>query len=231
MFSRFFSSDHRRASVSVSPNCSTNTLSKEKIIPGGPSPDSSSSPHNARHHAATSRVAADPCAHHQTRRTFENVDGLAEGQPQVDAARTPTPQRTAQSELYPATAVAVDAKPTLENVGSRSTSHSRGQFSDAHLENAPIAAASEVADERRSASVASRRTNRSKTIGNMSGSAFAHGAATTANEPSDVDQSLYVRAASAEEELRPREKAAIRKEERMFFFSYYNIISSIRGLC
>jgi hypothetical protein len=219
MFSRFFSSEHnRRASASFPPDCSTNTLPKEKIIPGGPSPDCSFPPHNTRHHIATSRVAADAGAHAQTSRTFENVVGPTEGQPEVDAVFTPTTsQRTCQPNLYPATTVAVDAKSALKNVGSRSASHSSRRLSDAHLENASIAAAaSEVADEGRSASVASRRANRSKTMGNASGSAFANGAATAANEPPDVDQSLYARAASAEDELRPREQAAIRKEERMF---------------
>ncbi|KAH9964379.1 hypothetical protein BGW80DRAFT_1123583, partial [Lactifluus volemus] len=48
---------------------------------------------------------------------------------------------------------------------------------------------------------------------NVNGSAFANGAATAANQPPDVDPSLHVRAASAEDELKPREKAAIKKED------------------
>ncbi|KAI9461593.1 hypothetical protein BJY52DRAFT_1117071, partial [Lactarius psammicola] len=46
------------------------------------------------------------------------------------------------------------------------------------------------------------------------GSAFVNGAATTTNDPPNVDPSLQARAASAEDELRPRDKAVISKEEK-----------------
>jgi hypothetical protein len=64
----------------------------------------------------------------------------------------------------------------------------------------------------RSASLASRRTGHSLAT---NGSAFANGAATTASNAPDVDptRSLQARAASAEGELSPRDKAVISKEE------------------
>jgi hypothetical protein len=67
-------------------------------------------------------------------------------------------------------------------------------------------------EAQRSVSLASRRTNRSLAT---NGSAFAYGAATTTNNAPDVDptRSLQARAASAEGELSPRDKAVISKEE------------------
>jgi hypothetical protein len=241
---RLFSSVHKRGPVSALTDGSTSTLSNE-IIPGGPSPDSSFSPHDTRHQAVASAPAADADVHPQTSRTSGNVEGSTEGELEVGVvrslqpsrhvvtARTPTPPRTSLSELFPATTAALDPKPILKKVSEGSTSHSRRRLSDAHPENAPTAtAASEGANARRSASVASRRTNRSATVTNASGSAFANGAATAANEPPDLDPSLHARAASAEDDLKPREKAVIRKEERVyFFFSRCYIASSIWGMC
>ena len=67
-------------------------------------------------------------------------------------------------------------------------------------------------EPQRSASLASRRTGQSLAT---NGSAFANGAATTTNNAPDVDPtlSLQARAASAEGELSPRDKAVISKEE------------------
>ncbi|KAI0254969.1 hypothetical protein BJV78DRAFT_807863 [Lactifluus subvellereus] len=211
---RFFSSDHRRSSASAPTDCSS--LSKE-IVPGGPSPDSP--------FEAPALGAADAGAHSQTTgRTFGNVGGSTESEPGVDIVPTlqpsqhlvpagiHAPQGASQSELCPATS-APDPKPIFKKVGKDSPSRPRGRLLDAHLENTPTATAGEGADAPRSASVASCRTNRSVATNNVSGSAFANGAATASNEPPDVDPSLQARAASAEDELRPREKAAISKEE------------------
>jgi len=74
-------------------------------------------------------------------------------------------------------------------------------------------------EARHSASVESRHPNRSVATNVVIGDgAFANGAATstTANEAPDVDPSLQSRAASADEELEQRDKAAISKEERAF---------------
>jgi hypothetical protein len=67
-------------------------------------------------------------------------------------------------------------------------------------------------EARRSASVKSRRADRSIAVNVMS----SNSAATAANEAPDVDPSLRSRAASAEKELESRDKAAINKEERTF---------------
>ena len=194
---KLFSTDHKRSAPT---DCSTSSLSVE-TIPGGPSPDSSISPHNTRHQAVASGAAENVGAHSQTSKTQHVV-----------AAHTPTPLRTSHSELSPVITTAPNPMPNKANESSENHSHRRP--SDA----TPAAAVREGADLGPSASVASRRTNRSAAVSNVSGSAFANGAATAANEPPDVDPSLHVRAASAEEELKPREKAAIKKEDSVFFF-------------
>lgn len=111
--------------------------------------------------------------------------------------------------------VAADPKPIiLVKSASGDSGHlSRGPSDAAHLspENpsaTPEAPASREAQ--RSDSIVSRRTNRSLAT---NGSAFANGAATMAKSPPGVDPSLQARAASAEGELSPREKAVISKEE------------------
>jgi hypothetical protein len=67
-------------------------------------------------------------------------------------------------------------------------------------------------EARRSASVKSRRADRSIAVNVVS----SNSAATAANEAPNVDPSLRSRAASADKELELRDKAAISKEERAF---------------
>lgn len=70
-------------------------------------------------------------------------------------------------------------------------------------------------EARRSTSVESRHPNHSVATNVVIGDgAFANGAATAANEAPDVDPSLQSRAASADDELEQRDKAAIGKGER-----------------
>ena len=225
---RLFLGDHRRSSASAPTDCSS---SSKDIVPGGPSPDSPFSPHNTGHEASALE-AADASARSQTGRTFGNMEGSTESKPGVDnvhmlqpsqhhlAGVIHAPQGTSQSTP--------DPKSTFKKAGKDSQSRPPGRLPDAHLENTPtIAAAGERADGPRSASVASRRTNRSVAINNVSGSAFASGAATATNESPDVDPSLQARVASAEDELRPREKAAISKEERMFSSRFYIVSMAV----
>ena len=67
-------------------------------------------------------------------------------------------------------------------------------------------------EARRPGSVESRRPDRTVAINAVSG----NGAATAGNEAPDVNPSMQSRAASADEELEQRDKAAISKEERAF---------------
>jgi hypothetical protein len=198
---KLFSSGRMRSAPT---DCSTSSLSVE-TIPGGPSPDTSISPHNTQHQAVASGAAEDVGVHSQTSKTQHVV-----------AAHVPTPLRTSNSELSPVITMAPisNAMPKKANEGSANHHDSRRRPSDATF----TATAREGAELGPSASVASRRTNRSAAVSNVNGSAFANGAATAANQPPDVDPSLHVRAASAEDELKPREKAAIKKEDRMFVF-------------
>ncbi|KAF8273275.1 hypothetical protein EI94DRAFT_1795347 [Lactarius quietus] len=112
-------------------------------------------------------------------------------------------------------AVATDLKPILHvKPASEASGHlSRGPSDAARLRPENLSATPKEpasGEAQRSASFASRRTNRSLAT---NGSAFANGAATTTNNPSDVDPSLQARAASAEDELSPRDKAVISKDE------------------
>ncbi len=184
---KIFSSDHPS---STSTNCSTNSLPKE-TLPGGPPPDSAlplhNEPINGRHQAPAETPSAASGSH------------LASYQP---------------SRILTITDTWAGHPP-------------RNLSSDAHRKNEPAVAGADGGaregslgeDEhaRSSASVASRGSNRSGAVNVVSGSgAFADGAATAANEAPHVDPSLRSRVASADEELEPRERAAIGKEERAF---------------
>jgi hypothetical protein len=72
-------------------------------------------------------------------------------------------------------------------------------------------------EERRSLSVASRRTDRSLPTNGVGGGGSTAGAVTAANRPPDVDPNLQARGASVKEELLPsRQKATIGKDKRTF---------------
>ncbi|KAH9003018.1 hypothetical protein EDB86DRAFT_2799375 [Lactarius hatsudake] len=112
--------------------------------------------------------------------------------------------------------MAADPEPILhvksasEDSGHHDLSRGPSDAARLHPEN-PSSVSPEVpsagagGDAQRTASLVSRRT---------AGSAFANGAATTTNDPPVVDPGLQARAASAEGELKPRDKAAISKEEK-----------------
>lgn len=131
----------------------------------------------------------------------------------TEGKRLPARGSQLESSSAATAAAAADLKPILrvESPGEDSGYLSHGPSNAAQLrpENLEVPSG---ADAQRSVSLASRRTNRS--LG-TNGTAFANGAATTtANDLPDVDPSLRARAASAEDELRPRDKAVISKEEK-----------------
>jgi len=173
--------------ASISEDCSTNNLPK-KTLPGGPAPDSALSWHN------------------------EPINRQHPGPASEEASAAPCPPPRHPSRRL--------------SMANTSSSHQHGQSpSDAHRENGPAVANADGAameglvggEARRMASVASRRTDRSRSraIDRASGDdAFVYGAATVVNEIPIVDPSLQYRATGAEEDLGRREKAAISKEER-----------------
>jgi hypothetical protein len=173
---------------STSTNCSTNSLPKE-TLPGGPPPDSALPLHN------------------------EPINGRHQA-----PAETPSAASGSHLSSYQPSRI-------LTITDTWAGHFPRNLSSDAHRKNEPAVAGADVGaregslgeDARSSASVASRGTNRSGAVNVVSGSgASADGAATAANEAPHVDPSLRSRVASADEELEPRERAAIGKEERAF---------------
>jgi hypothetical protein len=180
------------------------------FFPGGPPPDSgalpphSSKPINTRHQAAGS-VVIETETHYQGGEIASQRQELAD----------PPPTTTRDSELPPSDDL--PPQPPAEHPTTDTSPHGH-PLSEEHLRNASAvriaapnggtAEGSLGMGERRSASVASRRTN------NVGEYASATGAATAANEPPDVDPSLQPRAASVYEE--PKQKATVGKEERAF---------------
>src|SRR6266702_315158 len=134
----------------------------------------------------------------------------------IEGKRPPargSPLEPSSGAATAARSVAADPKPILhvKSASEDSGYLSRGPSDTARPpENPAPSAPAGGGDALRTASFATRRTNRSLAT---NGSAFANGAATTKNGPPDVDPSLQARAASAEDELKPRDKAVISKEE------------------
>ncbi|KAI9439931.1 hypothetical protein H4582DRAFT_1561555 [Lactarius indigo] len=240
---KIFSTNHRRPSAPTHMNRSTNNSCQE-TFPGGPSPDYQTTEiqHQATLASGGSNSQTLGRTPGNTNRPPpEGVDvvpghSVVSRQPDFPSVQStgntlsgPPPQPAQYSDiedkrspvrgsqLEPSSAsVATDSKPILH---VKSTSEDSGYLSrgpsDAvqpRPENpssaspqAPVALATAGGDAQRSASLVSRRTN---------GSAFANGAAATTTNPPDVDPSLQKRAASAEDELKPRDKAVISKEEK-----------------
>jgi hypothetical protein len=107
------------------------------------------------------------------------------------------------------------------NIPNTRARYLRGSLSsEAREENNPVVVGADGGsgelslreEARRSASVKSRRADRTIAVNVMS----SNSAATAANEAPDVDPSLRLRAASADKALESRDKAAINKEERAF---------------
>ena len=171
----------------ISENYSTNNLPKESL-PGGPAPDSTLPWDN------------------------EPVNRQHPGPAGEETSAAPSPPPRHPSRHF--------------NMANISASNPDGHPpSDAHRENGPAAADADRAamegsvggEARRMASVASRRTDRSRAVDRASGdNAFAYGAVTADNEIPNVDPSLPSRAIGAEEDLGQRKKAVISKEERAF---------------
>jgi hypothetical protein len=192
-------------------------------FPGGPSPQSAAFPsHNSkpidtRHPTAASVVV-------ETETLYQGGE-IASSQRQELADPQPTTTRdselTSPSDDLPHQPSAVHP---ATDTSSPSHPHSGHPLSDEHPESASsvrVAAPEGRATEgslgkegRRSASVASRRTNRSLRNNHVGEYASATAAAAAANEPPDVDSGLQPRAASLHEEHKLM--AAIGKEERAF---------------
>jgi len=180
------------------------------FFPGGPSPDSvppshTSKPIDTRHQAAASAIDTETHHHHQG----------SEMAPQQElAANGPQPiTRELPQNLPP--------QPSGRLASGTDTSP-RHPFSDEHAEialNVRVAATNTEAaaegspsldkEERRSTSVASRRTDRSLPANDTGKGASAAGAVAAANGPPDADSN---RAASVD--IGVRQKATIGKEER-----------------
>ncbi|KAH8994985.1 hypothetical protein EDB92DRAFT_251924 [Lactarius akahatsu] len=213
-----------------------NRSKKNSCLPGGPSPDYQST--ETQHQTTSAPGGSNPQTPGRTpgsvdKPSQEGADvvpahSVVSRRPDFASAQLTPPQPAQYSDIEgkrspargsqsepPSAAMAADPEPILHVKSASEDSGydlSRGPSDAArlHPENpssvspeAPSAGAG--GDAQRSASLASRRTN---------GSAFANGAATTTNDPPDVDPSLQARAASAEGELKPRDKAAISKEEK-----------------
>jgi hypothetical protein len=151
---------------------------------------------------------------------------LKETLPGGPSPDTTVPLHEAVSRPYgaPAESASTGPLPTQQPSRNLDIAETRATYSrsflssEAREENNPTIGEGSFCEKAgRSASVASRRPNRSVTTNVASGDgAFANGAATAANGAPDVDPSLQSRAASAAEELEQRDKVAISKEERAF---------------
>ncbi|KAH9178136.1 hypothetical protein EDB89DRAFT_1901729 [Lactarius sanguifluus] len=202
-------------------------MNRSSCLPGGPSPDNQST--ETQHQTISAPGGSNPQTLGRTpgsvdKPSQEGADVVPEHsvvsrRPDFSSAQSAPPQPAQYSDIEdkgspargsqlepPSAAMAADPKPIIHvKSASEDSGHdlSRGPSDAArlHPENpssvppeAPSAGAG--GDAQRSASLVSRRTN---------GSAFANGAATTTNDPP---------VASAEGELKPRDKAAISKEEK-----------------
>ena len=207
----------------------------QETFPGGPAPDyeSTETQHKATSAAIESNSQTLSGAPGMTEKpSQQGVDvvpahSVVSRQPDFAIAQStgntssdPAPQPALYSDIEPipssrlepssSATAAADPKPSA---GEDSGNFPRGPSDAAQLppENPSFSPEAPAGgDAQRSASLASHRTNRSLPT---NGNAFADGAATTTNDPPDVDPGLQARAASAEGELRPRDKAVIRKEE------------------
>jgi hypothetical protein len=150
-----------------------------------------------------------------TGNTLSDPSQLAQDSDDLEGKRSPAPGSQLETSGGATAAVGADPKPILlvQSANEDSGHLSRGPSDAARSHPENLSATHEApAGEgaQRSASLVSRRTNRSLAT---DGSAFANGAATTKKKLPDVDPSLQARAASAEGELSPRDKAVISKEE------------------
>jgi hypothetical protein len=187
---KLFSSNH---AASIPIDCSTND-SLNETLPGGPSPD-------------TAVPLQD-----------EAIDSLRPYRASAESAGAesrPPPQRPSRNltiadtrARYPRGLLSSEARGEKNPAAVVGTDGGTGEGSLGGSEEA-----------RRSTSVESRHPNRSVATNAVIGDgAFANSVATStvANEAPDVDPSLQSRAASADEELEQRDKAATSKEERAF---------------
>ena len=161
-------------------------------------------------HSVVSR-RPDVAIAQSTGNTFSDQSQLAQDSDDLEGKRSPAPGSQLETSGGATAAVGADLKPILlVQSASEDPGHlSRGPSDAARSHPENLSATHEApAGEgvQRSASLVSRglATN---------GSAFVNGAATTTKKLSDVDLSLQARAASAEGELSPRDKAVISKEE------------------
>jgi hypothetical protein len=213
----------------------------QETFPGGPSPDYESTETQHKATSGTAIVSNSQKPQGMTEKPSQQGVDVVPGhsvvsrQPDIASAQStrntssdPSPQPALYSDIQPihnsssgATAAA-DPKPASEDSPSRGPQDtaqlSPENTSPENATSSPEAPAG--GNPQRFASLASRRTNRSLAT---NGSAFANGAATAMNDPPDVDPGLQARAASAEGELRPRDKAEIRKEESTSLPRTYNM--------